>query len=165
MRKALGIIAGMVLASSFVVTSSAVADTANKCDVRITVMGTNAKGKDADWNRNEEYVWLKNVTSESKNVFGWKLTDAYGNETKFTEDNLPSLEAAANTITLPAGHSILVYSGAGTDTTPDNNVHTIYRNGKHYLNNSSGESVKVIDADGTVVERLDYSAYGINPYC
>lgn len=165
MRKALGIIAGMVLASSFVVTSSAVADTANKCDVRITVMGTNAKGKDADWNRNEEYVWLKNVTSESKNVFGWKLTDAYGNETKFTEDNLPSLEAAANTLTLPAGDSILVYSGAGTDTTPDNNVHTIYRNGNHYLNNSSGESVKVIDADGTVVERLDYSAYGINPYC
>lgn len=165
MRKALGIIAGMVLASSFVVTSSAVADTANKCDVRITVMGTNAKGKDADWNRNEEYVWLKNITEGSKNVFGWKLTDAYGNETKFTEDNLPSLEAAANTLTLPAGHSILVYSGAGTDTTPDNNVHTIYRNGKHYLNNSSGESVKVIDADGTVVERLDYSAYGINPYC
>jgi len=165
MRRALGIVAGMVLASSFVVTSSAVANTDNKCDVRITVMGTNAKGKDADWNRNEEYVWLKNVTSESKNIFGWKLTDAYGNETKFTEDNLQSLEAAANTLMLPAGHSILVYSGAGTDTTPDNNVHTIYRNGKHYLNNSSGESVKVIDADGTVVERLDYNAYGINPYC
>lgn len=165
MRKALAIITAYVIALGLVTASAATADTDNKCDVRITVMGTNAKGKDADWNRNEEYVWLKNVTSESKNIFGWKLTDAYGNETKFTEDNLQSLEAAANTLMLPAGHSILVYSGAGTDTTPDNNVHTIYRNGKHYLNNSSGESVKVIDADGTVVERIDYSAYGINPYC
>lgn len=165
MRKALAIITACVIALGLVTASAATADVNNKCDVRITVMGTNAKGTDAAWNRNEEYVWLKNVTSEDKNVFGWKLTDAAGNETKFTEDNLQSLDATATTLVLPAGHSILVYSGAGTDTTPDNNVHTIYRNGKHYLNNSSGESVKVIDADGTVVERTDYSAYGINPYC
>lgn len=163
MRKLLAIITAFVFASGLMLTSAAASAPANVGTVKITVLGTNAKGVDANWNRNAEYVWMKNVTANPVNVFGWKLTDAAGNETKFTEDNLPSLEATATTLVLPSGHSVLVYSGQGTDTTPDNNVHTIYRNGKHYLNNSSGETVRVVDADGTTVDKITYDAYGINP--
>lgn len=163
MRKLLAIITAFVFASGLFLTSAAASAPANMGTVKITVLGTNAKGVDANWNRNSEYVWMKNVTAESVNLFGWKLTDAAGNETKFTEDNLPSLEATATTLVLPSGHSVLVYSGQGTDTTPDNNVHTIYRNGKHYLNNSSGETVRVVDADGMTVDKIIYDAYGINP--
>lgn len=163
MRKLFAMIAALMLASGLMIVSSATADTNNVGKVKITVLGTNARGTDNLSNRNSEYVWMKNVSADPVNVFGWKLTDAAGNETKFTDDALPSLEATATTLVLPSGHSVLVYSGQGTDTTPDNNVHTIYRNGKHYLNNSSGETVRVVDADGTTVDKLVYDAYGINP--
>lgn len=162
MRKIAACVIALV-ALTFLLPTSAVADPSNYQKVKITVMGINARGTDTLANRNSEYVWMRNVSGADVNVFGWKLIDAAGNTTSFTDDTLPNLTAGAGTLTLPAGASIIVYSGQGIDTTPDNNVHAIYRNGKHYINNTSGETMRVLDKDGSTVELLSFDAYGINP--
>jgi len=163
MLKFLACVIALVTLAFLSPMSSATADPSNAGKVKITVMGINARGTDTLANRNAEYVWVRNVSPATVNVKGWKVVDAAGNTTTFTEDNLPNLNATATTLDLPAGDSVIVYSGQGVDTTPDNNVHAIYRNGNHYLNNTSGETVRVLDADGSTVDKLAYDAYGINP--
>lgn len=145
---------------------SAYADVNNVGDVKITVMGFNAQGTDTIANRNAEYVWLKNVTADPVNVDGWKLSDGYGIRFTFDDSSLPGL-VAADRVILPAGESIVIYTGAGSDTTPDNATHAVYLNKSgnpgHIYNNTSGEKVSVFDKDGTTVDSLSYNAYGINP--
>lgn len=163
MRKFIACVIALVTLAFVSPMSSAAADPSDAGKLKITVMGTNARGTDTLANRNAEYVWVRNVSPATVNVKGWKVVDAAGNATTFTEDNLPYLAATATTLDLPAGSSVIVYSGQGTDTTPENNVHAIYRNGKHYLNNTSGETVRVVSADGSTVDKISYDAYGINP--
>lgn len=163
MRKFVACVIALVALAFVIPMSSAVADPTNAGKLKITVMGINARGVDTLANRNAEYVWVRNVSAATVNVKGWKVVDAAGNATTFTEDNLPNLNATATTLDLPAGDSVIVYSGQGTDTTPENNVHAIYRNGNHYINNTNGEIIRVVDADGSTVDKIAFDAYGINP--
>jgi Lamin Tail Domain len=139
--------------------------------VKITVFNFNARGTDTNANRNEEYVWLKNVSGEAVDIKGWKLTDSYGgpnalsfNSTTFkynagTHEN--DLKEVDGKIMLPAGASVVVYSGTGVDGS-DNSTHAVYRAYHHYWNNG-GDSVTVLDEGNDLVDRLSYNDYGINP--
>lgn len=144
--------------------------------VKITVLGTNAPGVDTMANRNREYVWLKNVSGGPVNVFGWKLRDGFGVRFTFRPNKIKELEylpakvatetepARADTLVLPAGHSVILYTGQGKDVTPGNPDHSVYLNKSgHYLNNSSGERVELRTKDGLTMDVLSYDAYGVNP--
>lgn len=72
-------IATIALVLGFVATGSASANPANTGQLKITVMGYNAKGIDNSFNRNEEYV--KMVAQSDIDVTGWTLSDSVGNET------------------------------------------------------------------------------------
>lgn len=161
MRKAGSIIFGTLLGITLVFMggSAAVADPNNYQDLKLTVMGFNAVGTDATHNRNEEYLWYKNVSGEEKDITGWYVTDVYGGPNKlvFDDDMFPHLTDGK----LPSGHSVIVYTGAGNDAN-DNDRHAVYRNYKHYMNNA-GDRLDLVDADGTLIERLSYSDYGVNP--
>lgn len=150
-----------------------------KGDVKITVLGTNAPGADTRANRNREYVWIKNVSSADVNVFGWKLRDGYG--TRFTfrpnkakeltylparadDPATPEADPRVDTLVLPAGHSVIVYTGTGKDVSPGNADHSVYLDlSGHYLNNSSGERVELRNKAGESMDVISYDAYGINP--
>lgn len=162
MRKLGSIILGTIFGISliFMGGSAAVADPNNFQDLKLTVFGFNAVGTDQTWNRNEEYVWFKNVSGEEKDITGWYLTDSradMANKLVFADDLFPHLTDGK----LPAGHSVIVYTGTGNDAN-DNDRHAVYRNHGHYWNNG-GDVVSLVDADGTLIERLSYSDYGINP--
>lgn len=153
-------------ASTSTVAAAPEAPEAKPGDVKITVVGINAPGKDARWNRNREYVWIKNVSAGEVNVFGWTLRDGYGQRYTFDKDELKDLNPfpdEADTLMLPAGESVLIYTGSGTDRTV-NGTHSVYldRSG-HYINNSSGEDLQVRNQGGDVMDRLRFDAYGINP--
>jgi lamin tail-like protein len=178
-RSIIGALLATFVGASLLLTGSASANPDNLGKLKITVMGTNAVGKDTNANRNSEYVWLKNVTATELNVANWSVSDAVGgtNRTTFNEvfveqcdcgltwvaDGDEATAGAQPKVALPAGDNIIVYSGPGQDTQPDNATHAFYKNYRHYLNNTSGETVTVRDSDGTTVERLGYDAYGINP--
>lgn len=149
-------VAVVLMTLGLVASGSASADVTNKGKLKITVMGFNAKGTDNSFNRNEEYVRLVNVSGADLNVTGWTLSDSVGNDT-----DLAAWTDVAPTGVLPAGGVIIVYSGSGNDTNV-NNVHAIYRNGGHYLNNG-GDVVTVRDNQDDFVDRLAYDDFGINP--
>jgi hypothetical protein len=149
---------------------------AAKGDVKITVLGTNAPGVDTRANRNREYVWIKNVSAKDVNVFGWKLRDGYGTRFTFRPNKVKELEylpavaatetlpARVDTLVLPAGHSVIVYTGSGKDVSPGNADHSVYLDlSGHYLNNSSGERVEIKNKAGESMDAISYDAYGINP--
>src|ERR1044072_6643358 len=131
MRKFLACVIALVTLAFLSPMSSATADPSNAGKVKIIVIGINARDTHTLANRNAEYVWVLNVSTASVRVEGWTEVDAAGNTTTFTEHNLPNLNATATTLDLPAGDSVIVYSGQGLDTTPDTNVHAIYRTGNH----------------------------------
>lgn len=180
---AAGTLAAGLVASFTIGTAEAGSQAARAVDVgavRITVMGINAPGADTMANRNKEYVWIKNTGTAGANVYGWRLRDGYGVRFNFRPNKLKDLEflparvddpattsvdeSRVNTLTLPAGHSVIVYTGAGKDVTPGNSDHSVYLNAPgHYLNNSSGEDVQLRDASGATVDQIRYDAYGINP--
>lgn len=147
-------------------------------DVKITNLGINAPGTDTKWNRNKEFVWLTNVSAGPVNVLAWKLRDGFGPRYSFWPSRLKDLvhtpakvddpatdvnEAAPEALALPAGHSIVIYTGAGSDTTV-NGTHSVYLDlGSHYINNTNGEDLQVLTRAGSVMDRVRFSAWGINP--
>lgn len=152
-------VAVVLMTLGLVASGSASADVANKGKLKITVMGFNAKGVDSSANRNEEYVRLVNVSPDPINVTGWTLSDSVGNDTDL--DAWTDVVSPAVKGILPAGGSIIVYSGSGKDENA-NNVHAIYRNGGHYLNNG-GDVVTVRDNGDVFIDKLAYDDFGINP--
>lgn len=144
----------------------AAAPEASAGDVKITVVGINAPGKDARWNRNREYVWVKNVSAGPVNVSGWTFHDGYGLRYTFSAEELADLDpfpGEADTLMLLSGHSVVIYTGEGTDRT-DNDTHSVYLDrSSHILNNTSGEDIRLKNKAGTTMDRLRFDAYGINP--
>lgn len=162
--------AGLVfLALTAVFALSVTAASSDAGKIVLSVMGTNAKGADTLANRNSEYMWMRNVSAEPVDVMDWRLTDTTGgaNVTTFDGDWADHCDCGMSPVDgklmLPPGHSLVVYSGEGHDTNPTNNVHAYYKDWHHMWNNTSGETVKVLDKDGLLVDGYAYDAYGINP--
>jgi hypothetical protein len=179
---AAGMVAVGLLATLSTIPPAAATSTARAAvdevagSVKITVLGTNAPGVDTMANRNREYVWLKNVSGGPVNVFGWKLRDGFGTRFTFRPNKIKELEylpakvatetepARADTLVLPAGESVILYTGQGKDVSPGNADHSVYLNmSGHYLNNSSGERVELRTKAGLTMDVLSYDAYGVNP--
>ena len=74
-------VAVVLMTLGLVASGSASANVANKGQLKITVMGFNAKGTDNWLNRNQAYVRLTNVSPDPITVTGWTLSDSVGNDT------------------------------------------------------------------------------------
>ncbi|MGW0805935.1 hypothetical protein [Nonomuraea sp. NPDC002799] len=119
-----------VLLSAFIVVASVVGFSASataSADVpglTITQVGYNAYGSDTVWNRNQEFVDVRNTSNPPVAIDVKNLTVADQWAKSHEDDNdrgcntktitsLPNLVESGGQILLPAGHTIRVYSGRG----------------------------------------------------
>lgn len=97
-----------------------------------------APGDDRE-NPNEEYVVLENRGDETREIGGWRVSDAAGHAFRFPED-----------AAIPANGSVTVYSGTGNATA------TEYYWGVGAIWNNDGDTVTVKDETGVVVLERSY---------
>jgi hypothetical protein len=131
-------------------TASATADIAG---LEFGQVGYNAYGADQPWNRNQEFIDVRNTGNGPVDVKGLHVEDAWahgrgtgaGACNNFTITSLPGVTEANGEILLPANHTIRVYVGSGTPAVfGDGAMHAVYMNHNtacgfhgHFLNNSA----------------------------
>ncbi|MFI7691804.1 hypothetical protein ACIBQ6_22235 [Nonomuraea sp. NPDC049655] len=108
--------------------------------MQITQVGYNAYGPDTIYNRNQEFVDVKADATAGRavNVTGLVVADQWGKSHEGADDNprgcntykvtsLPGITPIDGNVLLPAGHTIRVYSGAGTPSvSAGGTVHAVY---------------------------------------
>lgn len=103
----------------------------------ITQVGYNAYGSDTVWNRNQEFVDVRNTGADPVNVAGLIVADQWAKSHEGDNDrncntikvaNLPGVTAGADgSLMLAAGHTVRVYSGRGVPAvSADGKVHALY---------------------------------------
>lgn len=157
MRKiilSLAAITALMLGGLGMSAASAAADVPG---LAITQVGYNAYGADTFYNRNQEFVDVKNVGATDVNVKNLVVTDAWGkanlddnprhcNTYKVTE--LPGITTGSDgSVQLPAGHTIRVYTGRGSPSV-NGSVHAVYldsRCGYHgHIWGNSGDTAWIV---------------------
>ncbi|SEK73166.1 lamin tail domain-containing protein [Haloferax larsenii] len=98
-----------------------------------------APGNDND-NLNGEYVTLRNGGTETLDLSGWTVSDAAGASYTFAEGT-----------ELPAGETLTLYTGSGTDTETD-----VYWGRSGAVWNNGGDTVTVTDSSGSTVATYTY---------
>lgn len=145
--------AALALAAGVVAVSGSPAS-ADVPGLEIGEIGYNAYGADQAWNRNAEFVDIKNTSNEGLNVKGLRVEDAWahgrgsgaGKCNNFTVTELPGVTETDGKVLLPAGHVVRVYVGSGEAKVfgPDLRWHAVYANSDtrcgyngHFLNNGA----------------------------
>ena len=122
--------------------------------LEIGEIGYNAYGADQAWNRNAEFVDIKNTSAEPVDVKGLKVEDAWahgrgagaGKCNNYTVSALPGVTETDGKVLLPAGHIVRVYVGAGEPKVfgTDLRWHAVYMNhdtgcgyNGHFFNNGA----------------------------
>lgn len=103
----------------------------------ITQVGYNAYGSDTIYNRNQEFVDVRNNGADPVNVAGLVVADQWAKSHVDDNDrgcNTLKVTSLAGVVTgadgsvmLPAGHTVRVYSGRGVPAvSAGGNVHTLF---------------------------------------
>lgn len=111
---------------------SASAASADVAGLSISQVGYNAYGADTYYNRNQEFVDVK--ASVDTDVKGLVVADGWGKA--HLEDNprhcntykvaaVPGVAEVDGKVTLPAGHTLRVYTGRGVPSV-NNTVHSVF---------------------------------------
>jgi hypothetical protein len=110
---------------------------------RITAIYFDSPGSDTGSNSslNAEWVQIKNTTSTRKTLTGWTLRDTSSHVYRFPTYNLP------------AGASVKVHTGSGSNTATN-----LYWHEGYYVWNNSGDTATLKNASGNVVDRCAYSS-------
>lgn len=156
----------------------------------IVRVGYNAAGADTATNVWQEYVDIYNASGKAVDVAGWAVYDAWAWEHRkdnpagcntitfrkatgprdaggfqhLGSDNPDTKDEETKGLWLPKGEYIRVYTGGEPDTTV-NNWHSVAINKPkcgyqgHYLNNA-GDTVRLVDVDGKVVDEFTYDFRG-----
>jgi len=101
-------------------------------DLHITSFHANAAGDDRK-NINGEYLRLCNITENAINIEGYSITDASGGRWVFPA------------VTIPAGHTIKVHSGQGTNATDPRNQLAIYLGSSRPIWNNRHDRATIYD--------------------
>jgi len=96
-----------------------------------TNSGVNIVISDIDYSSNPEYIELKNMSSSSVNLSGWKALSVKGDQKHFLSG------------TLGVGQTLRIYSGP-------NAFGHIWT--KKYIHNNKGDGVRLFDASGKLVD-------------
>lgn len=155
------------------VGSSAMADPANVCDVRMIEWGVNAPGTDTPAKANYEFKRLHNP-GPAKDVEGWYVRDSYPHVYKLEASKLPAGSpfkvdhdanpATADHFVMPTGSNVYVYNGTGSDGNPTNLTAALYANLGHHHNNA-GDTLSFRDLDDTAVDWVAYTPYRTRHLC
>ena len=137
MRKSASLLAAFCVALA--VFGFAAPASADVPSLSITQVGYNAYGADTIFNRNQEFVDVKNVGDASVNVAGLVVADQWAKSHEGDNDrncntlkvtSLPGVVTGADSsVMLPAGHTVRVYSGRGVPAvSAGGSVHTLFMN-------------------------------------
>ncbi|WP_435349694.1 lamin tail domain-containing protein [Haloarchaeobius sp. HRN-SO-5] len=103
----------------------------------VTLVTVQAEG---DGNATDEYVVFENTGESTLDLSGWRLEDAAGREYYFPVG-----------FVLAPGARVTVHTGEGTDTDTD-----LYWGAGSAVWNNDGDTVILVDDEGTVVVREEY---------
>jgi hypothetical protein len=130
-----------------------VSATAEIGNLQITQVGYNANGADSVWNRNKEYVDIRQQGPDAADVKGLVVADSWaknhaddnpGNCNTYTVSSVPDVAEVDGKILLPVGHTLRVYNGYGTPKT-SGTFHLVYANSKcgyhGHIYNNGGDTV------------------------
>jgi hypothetical protein len=111
---------------------------------RITAIYFDSPGSDTGSNasRNAEWVQVRNVTGQRKNLAGWTLRDTSSHVFRFPSG-----------FRLGAGASVKVHTGGGS-----NSAGNLYWHSTEYIWNNAGDRATLKNAGGTVVDRCRYTS-------
>jgi hypothetical protein len=141
--KSASLFAGVLIAASLTGASASATASADVPGLAITQVGYNAYGSDTIYNRNQEFVDVRNTSSPGVdvNVAGLVVADQWAKS--HVDDNdrgcntlkvtsLPGVVTGADgSVMLPAGHTVRVYSGRGVPAvSAGGNVHTLFMNSR-----------------------------------
>jgi hypothetical protein len=98
--------------------------------------------------RNGEWVQIKNRCSKAKSLSGWTLRDAAGHVYRF------------GTYKLAGASAVKVHTGKGTNTARNR-----YWGSSYYIWNNDGDTAKLKNGSGTLIDSCRYSGPGSSVYC
>ncbi|MEU4225788.1 hypothetical protein AB0F17_15960 [Nonomuraea sp. NPDC026600] len=149
------LLSAVLVATSVTGTSASAASLADIPNLEIGAVGWNWPGADKPWNRNAERVDVKNTSTEAVNVKGLIVEDSWrhgqpdsytGPCNRFTVTSVPQADGSTAE-TLPAGHTLRVYVGAGTPKVMAGTRHDVFMDSPakcgyngHIFNNGPGSS-------------------------
>jgi lamin tail-like protein len=113
--------------------------------IRITKIYFDSPGADtgSNFSLNAEWIRLRNTSARSRLLTGWKIRDAQGHVYTF------------GTYRLGAGLAVTVHTGNGSNTAR----HRYWRS-DGYIWNNDGDTARLRNASGTLVDRCSYSGAG-----
>lgn len=143
-RPALVALLAALMASLLVaVASPAMASPAVKISkIRYAQTGTNL---------NTEYIVFKNTTGSARTITGWKIISAPSSDNQYY---------VFPTTSIPAGASITLYTGSGTNTSTRR-----YWNATSPRWNNDGDLAILKNGSGTKVDSCQYAGGGTTAYC
>ena len=112
-------------------------------DLHITSFHANAPGDD-NQNINGEYLRVCNISAEPLDIDGFRITDLHGNAWTFPQ------------LIIPAGHTVKIHSGTGTNQLDPSNQLAIYLGSQRPIWNNSRDRATIQDRFGGVVDTRDH---------
>jgi hypothetical protein len=118
--------------------------------IRIAKIYFDSPGSDGGSNSslNAEWIRLKNTGSSGKSLQGWKIRDAAGHVYTF------------GTYTLGAGKTVTIHTGSGSNTAWNR-----YWGQDWYVWNNDGDTAKLKNKAGTLIDKCSYSGAGSSVFC
>ena len=118
--------------------------------LHMTSFHANAPGDDRE-NVNGEYLRVCNITGESLNLDGYRITDASGNSWTFPD------------LVLPAGHTVKIHSGVGEHQTDPSSQLAIYLGSPVPIWNNKSDVATIFDRYDKVVDRREHAVKKATP--
>ncbi|MFG1963070.1 hypothetical protein [Nonomuraea sp. NPDC049028] len=139
MRKSAVLFAAVIAAAGLTGAPASATASADVPGLAITQVGYNAYGSDTVWNRNQEFVDVRNTGADAVNVAGLVVADQWAKSHVDDNDrncNTLKVTSLAGIVTgtdgsvmLPVGHTVRVYSGRGVPAvSAGGSVHALYMN-------------------------------------
>ena len=119
-------------------------------DLHITSFHANAAGDDRE-NVNGEYLRVCNISADSLNVDGFRITDASGNSWPFPD------------MVIPAGHTVKVHSGQGDHQMDPSSQLAIYLGSPGPIWNNKSDVATIFNRYDKVVDRRIHAVKKATP--
>lgn len=119
--------------------------------IRITKIYFDSPGADTGSNSslNAEWIAIRNTGTTGRQLLGWRIRDAAGHVYHF------------GSFKLPAKTTVKLHTGSGFDSFPN---HVYWEQG-NYVWNNDGDTAKLKNKAGTVVDKCSYSGAGSSVAC
>ena len=118
--------------------------------IKINRINFDSPGSDTGSNssRNAEWIRIKNTGSQTRSLNGWTIRDATNHVYRF------------QSFTLGAGATVTLHTGSGS-----NRYGHRYWNQGNYVWNNDGDTARLRNSGGTLIDRCSYSGAGSSVVC